>query len=275
MVEQDEGHEREASKREKPDSVSPARPQGDVAAQSGDANARDNEQTEWEKQHSRLQLWFNGLVAFTALLGVLLAIYQIRESRLSSGENARDVAKSFRLAERSADAAERAVMAAETLAAAGSESVKRAQTASRLDQRAWVGLGAGHGLHIKVDDPAAFKIKIANSGHTPALKVVTTFATRRMARGAPFQIKYEPIEDASKSVLHPNVEHVVRVEENIPLSAAVLTAIDAGAIVLYVYGRIEYVDIFGAPHITTFCMKLKRDETPQGLSLCDTYNDAN
>ena len=49
--------------------------------------------------------------------------------------------------------------------------------------------------------------------------------------------------------------------------------LNSGEEILYVFGRIEYRDIFHVVHLTTFCMQATPDLA--NFTDCSTYNDAN
>lgn len=224
-----------------------------------------------------MQLWFNGLVAFTALFGVLLGIYQIRESRLSSAENARDVARSFRLAERSADAAERAVKAVENAAATGTESLRLARENTRLEQRAWVAPTEAVQPTIKEGAYVHFSMWITNTGKTPARRCVSDIGYKTLGPGEAFDpskhVRYKRVEDPGVIVLFPGTRFSVPVTGDVLLSEATVAALKAGGIVIHLYGRIAYDDVFGQRHTTTYCNVLETDL--KNLKACATYNDAN
>ncbi|MGH9816448.1 MAG: hypothetical protein ACRD6I_10260 [Candidatus Acidiferrales bacterium] len=48
--------------------------------------------------------------------------------------------------------------------------------------------------------------------------------------------------------------------------------VSSGTHRFYLYGRVEYWDVFERPHWTTFCLYMANDL--KSFRICDKYNDA-
>lgn len=141
-----------------------------------------------------------------------------------------------------------------------------------LDERAWVGPISNtgpNGLHTEVSPQGAtvFVVPFTNSGKTPALKVsawahVTTDIT---------QITDSASESHSvRAVLFPNgLANTSTISQ--PVAAMDADRIRKGAVV-YVFGGINYQDIFGENHVTRFCF-VPRGRDLSLFSPCDRHND--
>lgn len=57
-----------------------------------------------------------------------------------------------------------------------------------------------------------------------------------------------------------------------PLSAADVEAVRTGKKVLYIFGRIEYTDVFRTEHHSTFCVFLTKDH--ESGTACSEYSEA-
>jgi hypothetical protein len=162
--------------------------------------------------------------------------------------------QTVRAARRSADAAERAVS---------------------LDQRAWVAPVEFPDPQIVPDTQVVLKAVVTNTGRTPALSVRTMTTTDTLPPGKPFKPIFEDQPDQSKSlsVIMPNMRVVVSKTSAIEVTQAHIDILKSGGLRLFFYGKIDYDDIFGKPHTTTFCFLLK--PSLKGAISCDTYNEAN
>ena len=56
------------------------------------------------------------------------------------------------------------------------------------------------------------------------------------------------------------------------MDAAHIALLTKGETIYYIYGKIDYTDVFGRPHTTKFCSYVRQDL--QSLVMCPTYNDA-
>lgn len=141
----------------------------------------------------------------------------------------------------------------------------------RLDQRAWVGP-----VEVATPDKPTelYGVWLANSGKTPALKVITKVSQQLIPASATFTPAYHPTkEPGSASVLHPGMriraDSVARLVDFLPQERQ---QVSRGSHRFYLYGRIEYWDVFERPHWTTFCLYMATDL--KSFRVCDRYNDA-
>ena len=177
-----------------------------------------------------------------------------------------------------ADANKKAVDLAE-------RNIKATQEQSRLDQRAWIGgveatpppfTDGTSRVYIKEGERIPIiGIVIINSGKTPARKIKTVQQMRAFANNIfkPVYVSDSPIKK-SISVLHPGGRDTLPITPfDIIITKEMINEIRSGKIVLYIYGKITYEDIFGRGHRTTFCHFIDKDM--KAIANCDTYNDAN
>jgi hypothetical protein len=157
---------------------------------------------------------------------------------------------------------------------------------SHLDQRAWVGpievlpgdftIGNKKVLLVPDIPGAKFGVLIANSGKTPALH--TTYAINRkyLASKERFIPTYEGADNQAQSVsvIQPNMRMVLTtLPMNRGLTNEEIRQLGSGEEILYVFGHIEYTDVFKQLHTTTFCFSATWDLA--GMVTCNEYNDAN
>lgn len=147
---------------------------------------------------------------------------------------------------------------------------------NRLNQRAWVGPTSVDDFAIQDGKPIAIKVRITNSGKTPALHCTGVIR----AKTVPAKDKFVPTypvgstsEDESIEVIQPGMTIPLETGPSPPMNTTTINSFNAGTYNLYVFGKISYVDVFGTPHATHYCFVLNPDL--RGLSGCNTYNDAN
>ena len=147
-----------------------------------------------------------------------------------------------------------AVGAFQRMARSSEDSVRQAKNSfdyaveqARLDQRAWVGdTGVNWNKFSETETPTA-TADIVNSGKTPALGVSMEMAVRMLPANVPFEPSYdEPLGVGSKVAIQPQQKVTI---SNPPDSKFLFTkermeVIRNGTFRLYVYGRVEYRDVF-------------------------------
>ncbi len=151
-----------------------------------------------------------------------------------------------------------------------------------LDQRAWVNVAS-----VQNPDRNAktligkVQVNIKNTGKTPAFNVkVTAFVRQTKVRNLP-DLKSE-IEGKKEyldgvRIIMPGPESGYQPEwaeksngaERVFLDQSILDEIKSGQ-ALFVYGRIDYNDVSGAPHWTTYCQQLDDREI---WIACEKYNE--
>jgi len=144
----------------------------------------------------------------------------------------------------------------------------------RLDQRAWVGI-IKHGEPTEiVPDVGHFWYFLArNSGKTPALSVkyiATFWAETKGERFVPVYPSAEPVKVTSVTVFQPG-ERQWLMGGPLPVRRETLEMLKNGTALLYIYGQIQYDDVFGDIHCTMFCYALNSDL--QHLNAYEKYNE--
>lgn len=163
--------------------------------------------------------------------------------------------------------------------------LKQSIDSARLDQRAWLGLGEFKVTQFEKGKPVHINIEIINSGKTPAIDV-----TQSNNIGWLSVSYYNPAawkdDIESKSFFKKWFDILkYRTAQSVPpqgrffmsggdtiLDDSDYDAIKSKKLILYVYGRINYNDIFNRPCYTTFCLYMDYQDTPR-LFYCKKYNE--
>jgi hypothetical protein len=128
-----------------------------------------------------------------------------------------------------------------------------------------------------IDDPtnAYAKIMIKNGGQTPAyeLRNKTGRVIRLVNDDSDFPM-IGPVETGSKSVMNPTGISKIRVD--LDYSNDVISAIQDGRVILFLFGRIIYRDAFGDEQESCFrCMYSGLHRDPKGgMTFCSEGNEA-
>lgn len=132
--------------------------------------------------------------------------------------------------------------------------------ASRLDQRAWVTVTS---IHIMDGFSNAKNSKVeaivTNTGRTPALgwriKCGTIYTGGEQSRSDIAKILKESARplDTSVGVIGPDVHPIVTMDTDASTYPEFKRVLGVKPFYLYVFGRMDYRDIFGKDHFTTFC----------------------
>jgi hypothetical protein len=162
----------------------------------------------------------------------------------------------------------------------------------RIDQRAWISPRLLNSV-FKKDQPLAIAIEFDNTGKTPAIHVQTCVVAE------PVESSRKDVDiscpESSKSpgfnIIFPN-GHIDRLanatgqggKTNIDpqglLREPFMKELRGWKTIVYVYGRVDYWDVFKEPHWSTFCSKLLimpptsggMPETVNWMT-CETGND--
>jgi hypothetical protein len=145
-----------------------------------------------------------------------------------------------------------------------------------IGERPWVGMESIKMTSAFVaNEPLTTAIVIRNTGSSPGINVV---GKSRVAWG-PGELPEDPPygegdSPGSVGTLFPGntVSHTLETTRG--LSAQEIEAIKGGRMFFYVFGFIEYDDIFGKRHKTRYCGHY-RPTKGQLFSICSRYNDAN
>jgi len=147
----------------------------------------------------------------------------------------------------------------------------------RLDQRAWVAEDTISGFP-EVDKPFGIQVVIKNTGKTFAKHITDVGIADPVPLGSPANFwKESKVKRTGTILIPPNGTKIitlypVRGSATAKLSQSGLDEFKSKT--LYVFGRIDYADIFGCRHWTTFCYFLDPRENLQLYSACKEHNDA-
>jgi hypothetical protein len=169
-------------------------------------------------------------------------------------------------------------IAATNAADAAKESADVAKKTMQIDQRAWIGVESIDAIPRtpETGKTLSANVRMRNTGKTPArnirqvgsLDAITGAPTSKyvgtvrlagnLSPNASATIPFTPLGDGNHQPLRLNDE--------------ILAALRAGQLKLVVHGRIDYDDVFGDPHWTTYCALLAVPFNEQ-FELCEGQND--
>lgn len=224
--------------------------------------ASDKQKHRLEKKRYRIEK----LTLYALVIYASVAAVQARQMIRANQFTERAVEQS----KRAADAAVSANQIAERNAAASLET-------ARQEQRAWLGPKDVRLVTLEVGKRVGAAVLITNTGRTIAkkskLQIVLWFSPRplNIAEFAVSKDRPSGSGPRSVSVIFPNLEMVLPVASLVPATAEDVSAIDAGRIHVYLFGELEYFDIFDRKHTTLFCGFLDN----RRFAACPEYNDAN
>lgn len=226
-----------------------------------------------ENRETSAYRWTIGLGILTGFLSLLQLVAIGFQARISKKQNSIiDTQSTIMRGQREAadrqseymreglDEARRASETANIASIAAREQVEIAKQSlietlaiARTEQRAWVGLT---GISRMVFDPGKrlkFGIKVKNTGRTPALNMRSWSTLQGYPAGEAFVFR-PPIDLSGQSVtvLQPGDSFDLYTFSVDPLDTEVVDKIRDKKVVIHIYGRVEYRDVFGAPHFTEF-----------------------
>jgi hypothetical protein len=127
------------------------------------------------------------------------------------------------------------------------------QTQTINDVRAWVTVKKAYHAPFKEGERAKVRIVLANSGHSPALAVVVKTELELRDNEPPTPLPFREISKAkSKSVIGPEVFQSISISSQQPMTKQAIDIISSQNKRIYVWGRIEYVDIFKRHSLPSF-----------------------
>ncbi len=174
----------------------------------------------------------------------------------------------LRLIRTAADDAKKAGIAAERAADATAASVDLARDTAKRQLRAYVTV---NGV-IRTKDPGdldgagfAVLVDIKNSGQTPALDSLQWARIEIKEFPLETQLPIHCLENPTKGILPPEAKNL-----QFPTFTRALTIIEENAILanhtaIYVYGEVEYLDVFGERHLTQFRFRCNGQGFPLGM----------
>jgi hypothetical protein len=131
--------------------------------------------------------------------------------------------------------------------------------ASRLDQRAWVGVKSIEMSPMEAGKPLKMEIKFSNSGKTFALDVrhtgILRLSDKPLDDVAPEDrenLEKQPKQVPTLVTLAPNGESLIPCVSLAPLTDEMIAAINTGKVHVYLVGEISYTDVFKQWHTTRF-----------------------
>jgi hypothetical protein len=202
-----------------------------------------------------------------------MAADQFKVQREDSEDQAqaqqRDVTRAANAADRSARAAEKSASLAENAQRANRELFQ-------VSERARVFI-----KNIELTPPQAsqelkVQVTVENFGKTPANQMEAYGNVQVRDSALPQNPQDEPAfptRPRSSAVLMPSDTVGLPILGRRPLTGQEVDAINSGASLLYVFGHLEYLDVFGQRHETRFCSQYN-PQFPQRLNICPYYNSA-
>jgi hypothetical protein len=97
----------------------------------------------------------------------------------------------------------------------------------------------------------AYTVTLTNFGRTPAI-------VRRLSCGAdhappmPPESAYPHLETGPELILMPGARHLVEVSDPQPVDAELVAEVHRGNVYPKLFGRVDYDDMFGQPHVTAW-----------------------
>ena len=130
---------------------------------------------------------------------------------------------------------------------------------TRNDQRAWIAIESMGITQLEAGESLKAEIKIVDTGKTIALNVRHHGAIQTSL--VPLDIdKFEQSKDmppqlSSNSIgaLFQNIDVIMSSETSVPINLKQVEAIKDRRLLVYLFGEINYDDIFRIPHTTQFC----------------------
>lgn len=124
------------------------------------------------------------------------------------------------------------------------------------DTRAWVTVEKAYHNPFREGERVAARVVFVNSGNSPAMNVAAQTEMELRSNEVPTPMPLRQTNQLrSKSVMGPQAHHTADVFSTAPLSKQHTNAVTKKGKRLYVWGRIEYDDIFNQHRTTEFCMR--------------------
>lgn len=148
---------------------------------------------------------------------------------------------------------------------------------TRQGQRAWIGVESMDIRLLEVGKQTVAEVSFVNSGPTFA----RAHKMRATMHGAsdPFDVDLYAISPArpeaplkSVHVFVPKIPTSVRVTGTNLLDQTTMDRIQNGTVTLYVFGEVEYTDVFGVGHVTKYCGYWVPPK--KKFASCEKYNEA-
>ncbi|MFZ0274435.1 MAG: hypothetical protein WB524_15125 [Acidobacteriaceae bacterium] len=201
---------------------------------------------EWRKNPFRDRAgWTDKAIVFLTAGIVFLAWMQWNEMHDSGKQTDRII-----------DADNRMVTALENSNITAQSAFAANITQTEIAQRAWVYAVALADGPVQAGKAIDIRVQVKNSGRTPAIDVRTvTGRTVVEASEVPDLSLSPPAYKRSQFVTDGNInpDSMNFSDFVLPVTVEDVDRINTMKVRVYVHGRIEYRDVFGAPHWNTFC----------------------
>lgn len=208
-------------------------------------------------RYSKRMLWINIVLVAVTVASVGLAFWQTSRS-LEIAEVSADAAiKSAGLAEKSFQQTERSLALGQTSADAAVRSADVAERALKTTQRAAMVVDYWTLKEpFKADQFVSFNAQIRNTGVTRGTLLRSSFVSALQSDlpASPPPRRSLDLLDEGAIAFEPASAMVREVRTPFALSAKDISDIQSGAKKLWVYGFIDYQDVFGAEQTARFCV---------------------
>lgn len=245
-----------------------------------------------KKQERELTLGVAALaISLMAALFTFLQWWEARKTRIdvhSDAERARQVAvDQFNVqrtdaqaasqiqegdVQRSANAADRSAKAAERSASLAGTALQVNRHLFEISERARVNV-KGVDVYLKANEPIKAQLVFQNFGRTPANDLLVTTSLQFRTTPLPENPPDQPVREQSPNTLMPSDTQGASIVIESQASESAVEAVKAGKAYIYVFGHLEYKDVFLKPHKTSFCGKYNPAD-PAHLSMCVHNNGA-
>lgn len=218
----------------------------------------------WEARQTRIDV--HNEAESARQLAVMQFNTQRADAKTAAQAQQKDVEQSAGAADRSAKAAEKSVLLAD-------RALEINQKLFQISERARVHIKAV-ALSLQSNAPIKALLTIENFGKTPANRLEVTATLETRADALPDNPQDDPsIHEHPSTNLMPSDIHGMSLIGARPMSDAGVTAINEGKGFVYVFGHMEYEDVFGKAHKTTFCAQYN-PKVPDQFNFCAYYNSA-
>lgn len=201
------------------------------------------------------------LVAFSTVFYTLTAIgqyYLLSESAAADAENSATViAAVTEIARASGEANRQSAESARDALAAASKALDAQIELSRSEQRAWVTVDSASVGGVIAGSRLSGRLSISNSGRSPAMGLSgpQRIAFWREAVLPEFMLKREGAVVAGPTVLGPGGALAISSSLGRGITQQEIDELLQGTAFLFIYGQVNYQDVFGAPHWTRYCFR--------------------
>lgn len=173
-------------------------------------------------------------------------------------------------------AAERAARAAEDGALQARKGLDHSIAISRLDQRAWLGVKGMSITTLEAGKKVSVAVEITNTGKTIA-RSSKTFSSLKFSL-APIDIPTFAVSGERRlpkptpAVFFPGVLFAMNSSSDENASEEDVKLIKARTMLIYVFGELEYADVFGQNHRILYCGIYQPSRS--SFDSCSNYNEA-